>query len=296
MSMNSIFRKRFVPILCITLAATMMAVGALAESGAPQGQRPDRQRGPGTQQGGASGGRGEMGDSALLTQIREKIEALDDQSKQADLTALLKAYQDALTAEKAAFEAAASTAQDTLEPLRKAAADARSALASALSDAGIDMMGRGGNTDGRYSRQKIDGNRKERNGFAFGTLDTGAIETLIAKLDDSAARENLTELLKTYTDALDAEKAGVKNNSLTNDQKNALRETLAAAADKLAEALDAAGIEPGDYTRRPGHTDDSAAPSEPPAKASSAESPDSSGTAKTGLFQRLADWFGNWGK
>ena len=294
--MNNIFKKRFVSILCATLAATMIAVGALADSGASQGQRPDRQRGPGMQQGASGGGRGEAGDSAFLAQIKEKIEALEDQSKQADLTALLKAYQDALAAEKAAFEAAALTAQDTLEPLKKAAADARSALASALSDAGINIMSRGGNADDRKDGEKPDGSHKERNGFAFGTLDTEAIETQITKLDDSAVRENLTTLLKVYTDALEAEKAGVKNSSLTDDQKAALRETLIEAADKLTEALDAAGIEPSDYTRHPGRTDGSAAPSEPPAQTSAAASPDSSGTAKTSLIQRLADWFSSWGK
>lgn len=253
MDMKNTFKKRFVPILCVTLAATMMAVGVLAESGAAQGQRPDRQRGPGMQQGAPGGGRAEAGDSALLTQIKEKIEALEDEGQKADLTALLEAYEEALSAEKAALEAAASTAQDTLEPLRKAAADARSALVSALSDAGINIiMGRGGNQEDRGDGQKIDDNRKGRNGPAFGTLDTKAIETQITQLDDGALRENLTALLKTYTDALEAERAGAKNNSLTDDQKEALREALTAAADQLTEALDTAGIESDSYTRRPG--------------------------------------------
>ncbi len=296
MSMKNIFKKHFVPILCMALAATMMTVGVLADSGTSQGQRPDRQRGPGMQQGAPGGGWGEAGDSALLTQIKEKIEALEDEGKKADLTALLKAYQEALSAEKAAFEAAASAAQDTLEPLRKAAADARTALVSALSEAGIDIMGRGGNSESRNDGKKADDNRKGRNGLAFGTLDTKAIETQITKLDDSAARENLTALLKAYTEALEAERAGVKNNSLTDDQKEALRETLTAAADKLTEALDTAGIGSDSYTRRPGDTGGSTVPSEPPAQASSAASTDSSGTAKTGFFQKLADWFSSWGK
>ena len=288
--MNSIFKKRLIPILCAALAMTLLAVGALADGNPPQGRR----QGGVQQQGRPDRGRGGAADGVFLAQIEEKIEALEDGNTQADLTALLKTYQDALSAEKAALTAAASEAKDTLEPLRQAVADARNALTSALSDAGIGSLGRFGNADDRPGRPNVGGNRQDR-GFGFGTLDTGAIEALIATLDNSATSEQLTALLKTYTDALEAERAGVKNDSLTQDQKAALRETLIAAADKLTGALDAAGVDASAYTRRPGNTDGSTAPSEPPAASSSA-GPEEGGAAKPSLFQRIADWFGGWGK
>lgn len=288
--MNNIFKRRLISILCATLAMTLLAVGTLADGGDLSQER----RQGGMQQGRSDSGRGGAEDGAFLAQIEEKIKSLEDESTQSELMALLKAYQDALSAEKAALKEAASEAQDTLEPLGQAAADARSALAAALSDAGIESLGRGGKADGRSGRSNVGGNHQGR-GSGFGTLDTGAIEALIAKLDDSATSEQLTALLKTYTDAMEAERAGVKNDSLTQDQKAALRETLVAAADKLTGALDAAGVDTGAYTRHPGNTDGSTPPSEPPAASSTASTEDSE-AAKPSLFQRIADWFGSWGK
>ena len=292
--MKNILKKLLMSSVCVALATALMAVGALADGSSSQSQRPEGKQAFGVQggPGNAKGRQGKMGNDDFLPQIKEQIKALEDEDKQASLTKLLEAYENALEAEKSASKAAASAAQDAREPLRAATTDARDALASALSDAGIDIMNRGGNVDQNNARQKDDGSRKERNGFAFGTLNTEAIKTLIVGLDDSNVRENLTGLLAAYTEAMEAEKAGIHDSSLTDDAKKALRETLTAAADKLTQALKNAGVEQSAYTRRPGNTDSSAAPPEASLGESSAES----GTAKTGIFQRLADWLGSWVK
>ncbi len=293
--MKNILKKLLAPTICVALALILMTAGVLAADGsASQGQRPEKQRTPGTQQQGASGGgknRQNKTDDASLAQIKETIEALEDEDKQADLLKLLEAYENALTAEKAATQATASAAQDT-RSLRKTAADARSALALALSEAGIDMLNHDANIDSQSNgRPKGDGNRKGRNGLAFGTLDTEAIEKLIAGLDSSDAQHNLTALLKTYTNALEAEKAGINDSSLTDNAKQAQREALTEAADALTEALENAGVEQSDYTRRPGNAGGGSVPS-----AQLAEGLAESSTAKTGIFQRIADWFGSWFK
>lgn len=243
-------------------------------------------------QGGPESKQGDM----ALSQIKEKIAALEDEDTQANLTQLLKAYEDALAAEKAALETASSATQDALDTQKKAASDARSALAAALSEAGINILNARADGDQNNSRQKSDGNRGGRNGFSTQALDTEEIEKLIAGLNDADTQAGLTKLLEAYEDALTAEKTGMSNTALTEDEKKALRETAAAAADKLTDALTDAGVEQSDYTRRSNNTDGSApeAPPEQGGDTSSAADSSGSGTAKTGILQRFINWLGSW--
>ena len=275
-------RKLFGLILCVMLATALMTVGAVADGNSSQGKRGDRQGAPRSKD-----------DVMSLSQIKEKINALEDDETQASLTKLLQAYEDALAAEKAALEAASSATQDALDTQRKATADARSALASALSKAGINLDSRLSNE--KNNNRQNDGNKGGRNGFAFQTLDTEAVEKLIANVEEDK-QANLTKLLAAYKDALAAEKTGMSNTALTEDEKKALQETVNTQAEKLTDALTNAGIKKSDYIHRMNNADGSA-PEAPPEKtgdgSSLSDSPASS-TAKAGIVQGFINWLGSW--
>lgn len=275
-------RKYFGFILYVVLAVTLMAVGAFADGSPSPGKRGDRQ-----------GVRGSKDGVMVLSQIKEKINALEDDETQANLTKLLQTYEDALAAEKAALEAASSATQDALDTQRKATADARSALASALSKAGINLDSR--LSDEINNSRQNDGNRGGRNGFAFQTLDTEAIEKLIANVEENK-QANLTELLAAYKDALAAEKTGMSNTALTEDEKKALHETVNTKAEKLTDALTNADIKKSDYTHHKNNADGSAqeTPPEQTGDASSSSDSSASSTAKIGVMQGFINWLGGW--
>lgn len=275
-------KKSFGFILCMMLAVALMVVGAFADSSPSPGKRGDRRGAPGSKDG-----------AMVLSQIKEKINALEDDETQANLTKLLQAYEDALAAEKTTLEAASSATQDALDTQRKATADARSALASAFSKAGINLDSR--LSDEINNSRQNDGNRGGRNGFAFQTLDTEMVEKLIANVEENK-RADLNELLAAYKDALAAEKTGISNTVLTEDEKKALQETVNVKAEKLTDALTNAGIKKSDYTHRKNNVDGSAPETPPEQTENTASISDSSasGTAKVGFVQGLIKWLGGW--
>ncbi len=294
--MKRFLKKLLVSVICMALAAALMAVGVFADSSSSQSVRGNRQGGTGMKQGGKDR-QGDMdyGDR-VLSQIQEKITALEDENTKAALTQLLAAYENALEAEKAAAKSAFSTAQESLETPRKAAGNARDALASALTEAGIDIMNRQG-----YAENKNDGWPKNgssdrgRNGPAFQMLDADAIDGLIAGLDNDTTKTALAKLLEAYKEALTAEKSGMSDDALTDDEKKTLHETVISAADALTDALSEAGIGSGSY-HRSGKAN-RAAPqnaSEQPDDASSVadDSGDGNGAAKAGIMQRILSWLG----
>lgn len=274
-------RKLFGLIFCVVLAVALMAVGAFADGSTSPGKRGDRQ-----------GAQKSKDGVMVLSQIKEKINALEDDETQASLTKLLQAYEDALAAEKAALEAASSATQDALDTQRKATADARSALASALSKAGINLESRLSNE--KNNNRQNDGNRGGRNGFAFQTLDTEAVEKLISNVEEDK-QANLTKLLVAYKDALAAEKIGMSNTALTEDEKKALHETVNAKAEKLTDALTTVGIKKSDYIHRMNNADGSAPGALPEQNGDASASSDSSvsSTAKSGVVQGFINWLGS---
>ncbi len=75
-------------------------------------------------------------------------------------------------------------------------------------------------------------------------LDVSAIEEAIAALDDVDQQAALTELLITYTEAVEALEAGIKDEDITEEQMTILRDAVRDAKASLLEALVAADIEP----------------------------------------------------
>lgn len=297
--MKKILKKLSISVLCVALAATFLAVGVLAaDSSSSQGERG---KGGSGMQGGPDG-KGRQGNKddgdMILTQIQQKIAALEDEDTKTQLTKLMEAYQAALTAENEAIKSESSTAQESLDILKKATEEARNALAAALTEAGIDIMNQRGDSAKNDDRQKSDGNNAGRNGLAIQKLDTDTIETLIADLDNNTAKSDLTKLLEVYKDALAAEESGVSNTALTNDEKKALREAVTTAADALTDALSEAGIEQSSYSHRPNKTNGNAPQSDSEqsgtASSSASGSENANSTAKTGILQGVLNWLGSW--
>lgn len=223
-------------LLMVTLSTTALADGGKsagtgggqAQAGGAGGQN-DGQAPSDGQNDSQGGNRGaEMG-GINVDKIEEAIAALDDESVQTSLTALLDAY---VSATEARQEAIASGETD-LDELATAAAAAKTALDAALEEAGVS-------TDDLYSvpEQANDGTGRMENRSA---LDADAIAEEIAALEDSNEyKESLTTLLSAYQTALEAKNGA--DSSLSDDEQKALNDALTTAEQALQEALKNAGL------------------------------------------------------
>ncbi len=181
--------------------------------------------------GGKEGKPGDMGQFGMMIDtelVSEQIAALDDETVQSKLTALLEAYEDAQAAEQEDLED---------ETLREATAEAAAALQEALADAGIELSI--GGPDGMMEQNgEFPGGKEGKPGEMdqFGMMiDTELVSEQIAALDDETVQSELTELLEAYEEAQAAEQA--------DPEDEALKEASAAAAAALQDALAEAGID-----------------------------------------------------
>jgi len=166
--------------------------------------------------------------------IAKAIAALDDETLQVSLTALLETYEDALDAKQAALDAKNTT---DLSTLSSAVGTAKDALDAALATAGID-------TDSLYGvpEEANDGTGRMQNRPA---MDTTEISAAIAVLDDTDANKaTLITLLETYETALAAQ-SSADASAMTNDELKALADAVQNAEQALLEATKAAGITGG---------------------------------------------------
>ena len=165
-----------------------------------------------------------------LNKIEKAIASLTDESVKANLTALLKAYQDAWTAKQNAI-AANDTA--SLDALTSAITAAKAALDVALNEAGISQ-----DTINGKPVAALDGSRHANRRPA---LDTEKILAAIATLDDTNAdKATLTNLLNEYKLALAAKQAADPAT-----MSEAELQTLAYALRNAEEALLLASREAG---------------------------------------------------
>lgn len=225
-------------ILTMSLGASALADGGRAggaSGGAPAGgqqtpgdtggQRPEN--GNGEQNG--SPARGAVG--ANLDKIEDAIAAIEDETVQASLTALLEAYADALEAKQAAIEA---NDTDSIFELAAAASAAKDALDLAMAEAGLSL-------DDILAEPEL---VEDGTGRALGKpeLDTESIAAGIAALDDSDENKVALEgLLNAYQVALQA-RASADTASMTEDEIAALDQAVTAAEVELREKLANAGL------------------------------------------------------
>lgn len=244
-------KRLFVGILALILAFSISAT-ALADSGKGStgaGGQPRKggttsqppQSSPKPNQTGLGKGK-ENGNSRKSTkatgvntdQIAEAIAALDDETVQANLTALLEAYEAALVAKQTALDA-----KDTvnLGSLSSAASAAKAVLDAALEAAGVS-------TDELYGvpEDANDGSGRMQNRPAMDTVEIAAAIAAFDGTDES--KGELTSLLEAYEAALAAQN-GADTSALTNDEFKALVDAVQSAERALLEATKAAGLTRG---------------------------------------------------
>lgn len=234
-------------VLVLAISATALADngrGAGGNGGQPKpgglsSQPPQGTPDPASTTDGRQGQRGNGAQNAEqpgvnTEKIAEAIAALDDETAQANLTALLETYEDALEAKQTALDAKDTT---NLSTLSSAVDAAKEALDTALEAAGVS-------TDDLYSapEEANDGTGRMQNRPA---MDTDEIATAIAALDDTDANKaTLTSLLEAYEAALTAQ-SSADTSSLTDDEIKALADAVQTAEQALLEATKAAGITSG---------------------------------------------------
>lgn len=234
-------------LFTLTISATALAdsgrgtgtPGGQPQQGGQQGQTPKSSPDPtssdkGRQSGQTNGARSAEWTGANVDKIKEAIAALTDETVQANLTALLEAYETAAEAKQTAIQSNDTT---DLDSLSSAVDAAKEALDAALVEAGVS-------TDELYGvpEQAQDGTGRMENRPA---LNATAISEAIAALDDTDANKaTLTSLLDAYETAIKTQN-GADATSMTEDEKNALADATHQAELALEEALKNAGLAEG---------------------------------------------------
>lgn len=234
-------------ILTLAISATALADngrgaggnGGQSKPGGSSSQSPQSSPDPSSTSKGQQAQHGDGAQTAEMPgvntdKIEKAIAALDDETLQASLTALLETYEDALDAKQTAIDAKNTTDLNTLSSAVSAAKDA---LDAALEEAGVS-------TDELYGvpEEANDGTGRMQNRPA---MDTTEISAAIAALDDTDTNKaTLTSLLEAYETALNAQ-SSADVSSLTNDEIKALADAVQAAEQTLLEATKAAGITGG---------------------------------------------------
>ena len=246
--------KRVLAVLAVFILTLSLGASALADGGkaggVPGGAPSGGQQTPGgmggsqqprngggtpdgeTQPGGATnGGQSREAEGVNLEKIEDAIATIEDETVQANLTALLEAYKDALEAKQAAIE---TNDTDSISDLAAAASAAKDALDLAMTEAGLSL-------DDILSTPE---QAEDGTGRALGKpeLDTESIAADIAALDDSDENKAALEaLLSAYEAALEAQSTA-DTSSLTEDEIAALEEAVLTAETSLREAMASAGL------------------------------------------------------
>ena len=245
----SVRAKRLLAVVAVFILTMSLGASALADGGraggAPGGAPSGGQQTPG----GANGQQPENGDGAALPggaqngspargavganldKIEAAIAAIADEAVQANLTALLEAYADALEAKQAAIEA---NDTDSISELAAAASAAKDALELGMAEAGLSL-------DSILTEPE---RAEDGTGRALGKpeLDAESIAAGIAALEDSDANKAALEgLLNAYRTALQA-RAAANTASMTGGEIAALDQAVTAAEVDLREKLANAGL------------------------------------------------------
>ncbi len=224
--------KKTLAIVIALILTFAFSASALADSGKDNGQPGGGQQ---SQQPDEARGNRNVEMSGLnIDKIQDAIDALEDETLQTNLSALLDAYVDAFAARQ---EAVAENDTASLAELNGAVAAAKAELDAALEEAGIS-------TETLYGipEEALEGTGRMYN---RPELDIDEIAALIAALDD--ADENkaaLTALLTAYVDALAALNAADPS-VLTQEELAALEDAVLAAEKELLEATKEADITGG---------------------------------------------------
>ncbi|MEA4940281.1 MAG: hypothetical protein VB091_11925 [Christensenella sp.] len=219
--------------------------------------------------------------------IAKAIAALDDETLQASLTALLETYEDALEAKQEALDAKDTT---NLSTLSSAVGAAKDALDAALEAAGVS-------TDDLYGvpEEANDGTGRMQNRPA---LDTTEISATIAALDDTDANKaTLTSLLEAYQAALATQNAGDAS-KLTTQEMAQLGDATQKAELALEQALKNAGLADGPILQQNQRqiqvkVEASASPAPTFELNVVGDEPASTGTESTSLFSAFLAWLNN---
>lgn len=232
--------KRILAVIAVFILTMSLGASALADSGrgngASGGAPVGGQQTPGGAQSGTPGGtqNGSPARDAVgvnLDKIEAAIAAVEDETVQANLTALLDAYAEALEAKQAAI---AANETDSIAALAIAASAAKDALDLAMTEAGLSL-------DEILSTPE---QAEDGSGRALGKpeLDAESIAAGIAALDDSDANKAVLEgLLNAYQVALQARTAA-NTASMNGDEIAALDQAVESAEVQLREKLANAGL------------------------------------------------------
>jgi hypothetical protein len=235
--------KRVLAVVAVFTLTFSLSAAALADggrgNGAPTGAPSGGQQTPGVTGGQQpENGNGEQNGSPArdavgvnLDKIEDAIAAIEDETVQANLTALLEAYAEALEAKQAAIEA---NETDNISDLAAAASAAKDALDAAMTEAGLSL-------DEILSTPE---QAEDGTGRALGRpeLDTESIAASIAALDDTDENKAALEaLLSAYEAALEAQ-SSADTSSLTEEEITALEEAVESAEVQLRAKLENAGL------------------------------------------------------
>ncbi len=236
--------KRILAVVAVFILTMSLGASALADSGRGNGVSGGAPAGgqqtPGGAQSGTPGGtpggaqNGSPARDAVgvnLDKIEAAIAAVEDETVQASLTALLDAYAEALEAKQAAI---AANETDSIAALAIAASAAKDALDLAMTEAGLSL-------DEILSTPE---QAEDGTGRALGRpeLDAESIAAGIAALDDSDANKAVLEgLLNAYQVALQARTAA-NTASMNGDEIAALDQAVESAEVQLREKLANAGL------------------------------------------------------
>ncbi|NCB06452.1 MAG: hypothetical protein EOM69_13145, partial [Clostridia bacterium] len=215
--------KRVLAVVAVFILTFSLSAAALADggrgNGAPTGAPSGGQQTPGVTGGQQpENGNGEQNGSPArdavgvnLDKIEDAIAAIEDETVQANLTALLDAYAEALEAKQAAI---AANETDSISELAAAASAAKDALDAAMAEVGLSL-------DDILAEPE---QAEDGTGRALGRpeLDTESIATSIAALDDTDENKAALEgLLNAYQNALQT-RTSANTASMTEDEIAAL--------------------------------------------------------------------------
>ncbi len=191
-----------------------MPQGEMPQGEMPQGEMPQGEIPQDDMRGRAGDVGGRMKDMPMLNtdEIKEAIDALDDDDLKAELSELLEAYTEALEAEKEAFDTYKDSEEADLSDMdeyREAVKEAMDALQAALSDAGIELNagfrdmpldGEGTYTDaGRFNNDTEIANKGadiSDKGAEIPNNDAGRTEEVNNKLNDAGILEKIGNWIK----------------------------------------------------------------------------------------------------
>ena len=225
------YKKNCIRIVCMILAVSMLTVAAFAaDGGKKRGEmRDNKQREERSNATKIPSFERRLNED-YLTEIKEKIEALEQQETKDNLNLLIEEYSDLV--EKVKEQAESEEIKDLMEKLRGAEKNLR----DSLKDAGIIE---GFKPNGDSGRKNTPTKRTDGAGFRF-KVDTDKLTEAVSAITDETVKVKLNELIEKYKASCAAIEEKYEED---NAEQLQLREEVKQAYEQLASALKDAGIE-----------------------------------------------------